>query len=200
MATNNSINANSTTPLPVVDGGTQANTLTNHGVLLGQGTSAVVGTTALTNGQLLIGSTGADPVPASLTAGANIVLTPGAGSLTIAANATLLPWVDVATGTQTLAVNTGYITDNGAGLVTYTLPATAVQGSVVSVAGKSAGGWSIAQNAAQQINFGNLPTTAGVTGSLSSTNQWDQVSLLAVTGGASTVWVVLNAVGNLTVA
>ena len=41
-----------------------------------------------TNGQLVIGSTGADPVIASLTAGSGISITPGAGSLTIAATGT----------------------------------------------------------------------------------------------------------------
>ena len=38
---------------------------------------------ALTNGQLLIGSTGANPVAATLTAGPNMVITPGAGTITI---------------------------------------------------------------------------------------------------------------------
>lgn len=42
---------------------------------------------ALTNGQLLIGSTGAVPVAASLTAGTGITVTPGAGTITIAATA-----------------------------------------------------------------------------------------------------------------
>lgn len=39
--------------LPVVDGGTGAGTLTNHGVLIGHGTSPVSGTSAGTSGQLL---------------------------------------------------------------------------------------------------------------------------------------------------
>jgi len=39
---------------------------------------------SLTNGQLLIGSTGAAPVVASLTAGTGISITPGAGSISIA--------------------------------------------------------------------------------------------------------------------
>ena len=38
-----------------------------------------------TNGELLIGSTGLRPVAAQLTAGSNITITPGAGSITIAA-------------------------------------------------------------------------------------------------------------------
>lgn len=45
----------------VAHGGTGASTLTSHGVLVGEGTSAVVGITAGTTGQLLQGATGADP-------------------------------------------------------------------------------------------------------------------------------------------
>lgn len=42
---------------------------------------------ALTNGQLYIGSTGLDPVPNQLTAGALITIVPGAGTLTVATTA-----------------------------------------------------------------------------------------------------------------
>jgi hypothetical protein len=45
-------------------------------------------TTAPTNGQLLIGSTGAAPVAATITAGTGITVTNGAGSITIAATTT----------------------------------------------------------------------------------------------------------------
>lgn len=83
MGTQNIINANSSTPLSVSNGGTGANTLTDHGILLGSGTGAVTPTAAPTDGQLLIGSTGADPVLATLTAGTNITITNGAGSITI---------------------------------------------------------------------------------------------------------------------
>lgn len=40
---------------------------------------------SLTDGQVIIGSTGATPVAASLTAGSGVTITPGAGSITIAA-------------------------------------------------------------------------------------------------------------------
>jgi hypothetical protein len=40
----------------------------------------------LTNGQVLIGSTGVDPVAAALTPGTNIQISNGTGSITIAAN------------------------------------------------------------------------------------------------------------------
>jgi len=52
-------------------------------VLLGSGSGAITPTAALTNGQLLIGSTGNDPAVATLTAGTNITITNGAGSITI---------------------------------------------------------------------------------------------------------------------
>jgi len=70
--------------LPVVDGGTGVGTFTDNGVLIGNGAGAIAVTAALTNGQLVIGSTGVDPVPASLTGTANqVVVTPGAGSITL---------------------------------------------------------------------------------------------------------------------
>ncbi len=52
--------------LIVGNGGTGAATLTNHGVVLGQGTSAVAVTAVGTTGQILTGVTGADPVWASV--------------------------------------------------------------------------------------------------------------------------------------
>lgn len=54
---------------------------TNAGVPLMLGT--------MTDGQIIIGSTGLTPVVASLTAGAGISITPGAGSITIAGTGTL---------------------------------------------------------------------------------------------------------------
>lgn len=56
---------------------------TDHGLLVGSGqTNAITALAVATNGQLPIGSTGADPVLATLTAGAGITITNGAGSIT----------------------------------------------------------------------------------------------------------------------
>ena len=74
------------TALPVASGGTGASTLTDGGVLLGSGTGAVTALGQATNGQLVIGSTGADPVLATLTGGANITVTNSAGGISIAAS------------------------------------------------------------------------------------------------------------------
>jgi hypothetical protein len=180
-----------------------ANTITgittaNSATLYTTTTGVPTFTAAMTNGQVLIGSTAANPVLGTITAGTNISVTNAAGSITInSTGSASFAWNNVAAGTQALAVNQGYITNNGASLVTYTLPVTAAQGTTIKVAGFSAGGWTIAQNSGQQVNFGNKATTAGVGGSLSSTNQYDQISLLCVT--ANTTWVVLDSVGNITV-
>jgi hypothetical protein len=61
-------------------------TQTSNGLAYGQGTTSAIGyTSALTDGQLIIGSTGLAPVTASLTAGTGINVVNAAGSITISA-------------------------------------------------------------------------------------------------------------------
>jgi hypothetical protein len=96
-----------------------------------------------------------------------------------------------------MSTNVTYIADNAA-LVTFTLPATAVQGVEISVCGNGAGGWTIQQNANQAIKMNGLTTTTGVTGSVSSTNRFNSITLVATVGGASTIWVVNDFSGNFT--
>ena len=74
------------TALPVASGGTGTSTFTDGGVLLGSGTGAVTALGQAINGQLVVGSTGADPVLATLTGGANITVTNTAGAISIAAS------------------------------------------------------------------------------------------------------------------
>lgn len=198
MATNNSSNI-SAAGLVKYDGvGTFSGvTVTQHDILIG-GTSNGITSLALTNGQLPIGSTGNDPSAATLSAGTGVSIVNGAGTITINAIGGGLSWNDVTGTSASMAVNNGYLADN-AGLVTLTLPASAVQFSSIAIVGIGAGGWTIAQNANQKIIFGNKTTTTGGTGSLASTNANDCVYLLATVGGASTTWTVLNSVGNITV-
>lgn len=61
-----SITAGWTGTLGVTRGGTGAGTFTAHGIMLGQGTSALVPTAVMTDGQLLTGQTGADPLPKTM--------------------------------------------------------------------------------------------------------------------------------------
>jgi hypothetical protein len=132
---------------------------------------------------------------ATLTAGGGIGITNAAGSITIASTGGGLAWTDVAGIAQAMAVNSGY-TANNAGLVTLTLPASAVYGSVFKVVGKGAGGWKIAQNAGQTIHFGSINTTAGAGGSLASTFRYDAIEL--VTTAADTDFTVQSSIGNIT--
>jgi hypothetical protein len=81
---------NVTGTLPVANGGTGATTFTANSLLLGNGTSAVASLGVATNGQLVIGRTGLSPVLANLTAGTNVTITNGSGTITIAASLTTL--------------------------------------------------------------------------------------------------------------
>lgn len=88
---------------------------TAHGVLLGEGSSSVVATAAGTNGQLLIGSTGADPAFSTVTSsGGTLTLTGGAHTL----NIDLAAPVTVANGGTGATTLTGVLTGNGTSAVT----------------------------------------------------------------------------------
>lgn len=105
----------------------------------------------------------------------------------------------VITADQTAVVNNGYICNKASALV-LTLPATAAIGDVIRVTGiNTALGWKIAQNANQQIFFGNTQTTLGATGYLQSSAIRDSVEIVCVVAGASTVYNVISSVGNITV-
>lgn len=170
-------------------------TTANNGMLV-TGNTGVPSISALTAGQVFIGTTSAAPTAATLTAGTGVSITSASGSITIASTVPGGNWVDQTSTSVTMAVNTSYIADS-ASLVTLTLPSTAALGSVFQIVGKGAGGWQVAQAASQQIAFGNVSTTSGVGGSLASTNSNDCVLLVCVT--ANTNFVVFSPVGNLTV-
>lgn len=140
---------------------------------------------AMTDGQVIIGVTSGTPTAATLTPGTGINITPGAGSITIAASGSGSSWTDVTGTTQAMVANNGY-TANNAGTVTLTLPATASYGTAISVIGKGAGGWLIAQNASQSIRIGSATSTVGAGGSIASTNAGDSIELICTT--ANTVW------------
>ena len=67
--------------LPVNRGGTGATTLTNGGVLVGSGTSAITALAVGTNGQILVGATGADPAFRTLSGDVDSVTSVGAVTL-----------------------------------------------------------------------------------------------------------------------
>jgi hypothetical protein len=177
-------------------GGTGVSDPTAHTLPVAEGASNFNFLGPLTNGQLLIGSAGADPVPTTLTAGPGISIANGAGSITISGTASGIGWTDVTGASQAMAADSGY-TANNAGLVTFTLPSTAAYGTGLAVVGKGAGGWKINVGTGQNIQVGSLSTTV-TTGSVASTNQFDAINLVCTT--VNTTWTVLGGVqGNLTI-
>lgn len=174
---------------------------------LATGASAMLRTTvagvpawsaALTNGQVMIGSTGGTPAPATLTAGAGITIGNAANSITISGGGSGYTWTEVTGTSQNMAVNNGYIANNVA-LVTLTLPATASVGDTIILQGKGTGLYRIAQNAGQTIHFGSSDTSTGAGGSLTATNRYDSIELICIV--ANTDFAVLTgAQGAFTIA
>lgn len=187
-------------PIPVPEGGTGNSNFPINALIVGNSTAPMLSIIPGSNGQVLLGSTGGIPAFASLTSNdASITFTPGPNTLDLSASGgggTGITWNEVTGTSQAAAVNNGYIANN-ASLVTITLPDTAAVGSIVRIAGKGAGGWRLAQNASESINFGSSVTTTGAGGYLEFTNQYDAVEVLCIV--ADTTWVVLSSVGNLTV-
>lgn len=197
MASNNAINLK-LAGIPTYDGASSftASTTTQYSLLLGGATNLIANLGVATNGQLPIGSTGANPTLATLTAGTGITITNAAGSITINGTGGGMTWTEVLGTSQAMAADNGYITNNGA-LVTCTLPATAAIGQSIEVQGKGAGLWKIAQNLGQTIHFGTSDTTPGVGGSLAATNRYDCIHLRCIT--ANTDFAVHSSLGNITV-
>lgn len=181
--------------LVVSNGGTGRATLTNHGLLVGAGTSAITQLANATNGQLPIGSTGADPVLAAITAGTGISISNGAGSITINATGSGLAW-SVITANQTAAVNNGYFC-NKAGTLALALPASSAVGDTIEVTNENTAlGVQFTQAAGQQILIGNTNTTLGATGTLTSSAVGDTLTIVCYV--ANTIWRTTGVVGNWT--
>jgi len=156
---------------------------TSDAVLTANG-SGVPAWVALTDGQLIIGSTAGSPSAASLTAGTGITITPASNSITIASSATPgMTWANISGTTQAAAVNTGYVIGN-ASQTTVTLPSTAALGDRVAIAGKGAGGWILAANTGQTIQVGATASTTA--GSVTSAHQYDAIEVVCIT--ANTTW------------
>lgn len=71
------------TPVSVPNGGTGISSITDHALIVGSGVSNVTVLAAATDGQLPIGSTGADPVLANITSATDLTVTNGAGTINV---------------------------------------------------------------------------------------------------------------------
>jgi hypothetical protein len=170
------------TDIPVTDGGTGLSATTAYAVLCGGTTS-----TAALQSIAALGSAG------------DVLTSNGAGALpTFQAAGSGFTWAAETGATKGMAASNGYIA-NYAGALVFTLPASASMtvGQRVAVCGGTSTSWQIAQNASQVIHLGNASTTAGVGGSITSTNLHDVVELLYT---AADTFTVIYSVGNITYA
>ncbi len=104
---------------------------------------------------------------------------------------------DEETGTsRTLVANEGIFANN-AGTVTLTLPVSCNINDAFAAYQEGAGKVRIAQNASQQIRFGNTASTSGAGGYIESLNQGDSVVIVCVDANRFRV---INSVGSWTVA
>lgn len=163
--------------LPIDGGGTGTTTIPAKSIWVANSADTIVSVTptALQSIRINAGNTAWE------------AYTPGAS--------TGITWSEVTGTTQAASVNSAYIANNAA-LVTITLPDTAAVGDIVRVVGKGAGGWKVAQNASENINFGNVTTTTGTGGYLASTLRYDSVELVCTI--ANTTWTAISSVGNIT--
>lgn len=121
----------------------------------------------------------------------SVVGNPGTNTLTIT-DTGITAWNKIS-ASQTLAVNNGYFCTGGATL-SLLLPATSNVGDTIDVCLVGSTGWTITQGAGQQIKMGNLSSTVGVGGSLSSTQQGDTITMVCLT--TNLTWVVISSMGN----
>lgn len=151
-------------------------------------------TQVLTDGQILIGSTGNAPAAATLTQGAGVTITNGAGTITIAASAGGLAWSAVDTNTNAVA-NNGYITTHAANRVVITLPTTFAVGNTITVVGSGAGMFQVLSQAGNTIKFGALSTKDG--GYINASVANCAISMIGLV--ANTTWGVVAPVGKFDV-
>lgn len=180
-------------PLDVPSGGTGVTAITDHALIVGSGVGAITEIGPLTDGQLVIGSTGLDPVAATLTAGTGIGIVNAAGSITINSTGGGLTWSTVGASTP-LLVNNGFICTAGAAL-SFSLPATSAVGDCIGLSLGGSASWTITMAGGQSIRIGNVSTSGG--GTLVSTAQGDTLEMICDI--ADTHWFVKNLMGNITV-
>lgn len=198
MATNNAINLKSSGITAYDGAGTfSAITVTQHAVPVGGANAQSLTSLAVgSSGQVLVGSTGADPVFATLTGSGGITFTTGAGTLQINNTGGGLTWSTI-TANQTAAINNGYIC-NKAGVLTLTMPGTAAVGSIIAAVNiNTAADTQFLSANPGQLYLGTSSATAN-TGTITSTALQDVIFFVCTV--ANTTWNAYAVQGNWTVA
>jgi hypothetical protein len=93
--------------------------------------------------------------------------------------------------------NNGYIAVSPGGALTVSLPALSAVGDIIHLVLDGATSWQLTQAAGQQVRYGNVTTTLGAGGSITSNDQGDAICLVCRV--ANTLWTCINSMGNLIV-
>jgi hypothetical protein len=151
------------------------------------------------DGQLWIGSSTGQPKPMTLAAGANVTITNTANAIEISAAGASLPvGISAPLASQSMVSGNIYIADYTGGVTQLVLPVTAAYGTQLEVLIGVGSNFEIAQNSGQSIGIGNLVSTTGVSGSITSTDSGDNLSLICIE--TNTKWRVYGGIGQLNVA
>ena len=138
-------------------------------------------------------------IPSGVSAGsytnANITVN-AAGQVTAASSGSSGNVVNQTTASVTMAAGTTYINNYTGGVTAYTLPATAVVGDEFIIVGGLAGtsGWQVNEASGQTIHLGSATCTT-TSGTLTSSNQFDAVTIRCVT--ANTTFTAIANQGNI---
>lgn len=188
----------STNYLPSSQGGTGLSSPAAHSLIVTNGSSAYTTLGVASNGQIPIGSIASDPVLNTITAGTNITVTNGPGTITIASTASVPTTFTEDSGTATPALNnlnllgSGSITTSGSGstvttaltgLTNHNVLLGAGTSTITKVAPSSTSGVPlISQGAASDPAFGVAVVAGGGTGANSFNINGVVVSNTTTTG------------------
>lgn len=186
-----------------------ANTVTSAGAITASANTAksfvysdaskgLATTSAPSNGELLIGSTSNVPVKATLTAGTGITITNGAGSITIAGDATAPKTVTAKTTSYGLAsTDSGKVltTTSATGTVIFTLP-TWASGLTYTLCSDAAQIMTVTAPGSDVIRYGDSVTAGGGSLSTTTSGRGHSITLVATASGAWTVVAITGSTWN----
>lgn len=150
------------------------------------------------DGQLIIGSTASPNMRiATLTAGAGMIITNGAGTISVSAGGPggAVTWQNIGAN-QALVVQNGYFCSTG-GALSLSLPVTAAVGSIIEIVLQGSTSFTITQGAGQSIYVNGVQSTVGAGGTVSSTATGNAIKIVCMT--ANTTYVATSVLGVLTV-
>lgn len=105
-------------------------------------------------------------------------------------------WINSTSGPVSMVAGNGYFSNATGADLTFNLPATSAQGTMLEITNlQAAHNFTIAQASGQSIQFGSVVTTVGAGGSISSSSIGDSLRMVCTV--ANTTWQVLSAQGNL---